>query len=865
MERIAISELWVMDRPTNEQTNLAKRAEIDDIIEKLQSTNEILAPIIGHNIPIALTLNQFETVAHGILESKNDFDIDPFSPQIPKKENFVISQGGLTAQHLQKFDLEQLLIKEQLEALKHMHLAIAGKEQRPLSPEVIQIISDFIPRGTPIDELPIRHIGPGNYYQQNIVFDMDIAKATMIKELTRQANNIQIKPENIETCIGHQPPQIRLLQVKYPVSMETFQIPTQLLKDEQHPLYNYWRVIKDANDDKHLQKERLQSKAHFVNIKINVIPAMNVSEEERIKIEKKPTSQERIAAAHRIFITKLTKLINLQEIETSPDFMLAFMIEMNTAHSTKLIFRKSVPMDHTVFLVNDADYEISSDDSWESWNDDEHEDHNHYYNNRLRMAVAAPGIQRKFHFQTMMDSTDVLDYKETLTALQIKLEQINLQLEEQAMQQIIIENKYGESTINKLENDITNLKSVLRVSTSELLQTKLHQMQQELQQIKRERPQKLQQATQLRANATKIKKKIAEQIKLYCGNTFTPVFQEPIQLQSHEKHQNGMVNMTIIIAVNSKLNRLSGRRISIQANSVERLFMMNYRQGVIKYEGDSQHHHSTETMKKLINYTERKYRIKKEMQLFSRIKAEKKDEFVEKYIEGQIDLQYGVVDILQISNCLDNKYQQQIPYNHATATTVTNKLKYINHDTYDQIMIIDKQMKIVYITDENKEIAEAITTTMNAIPDEIQQQQQRLNDVDVDVDDEEEEEEEEMDVELKDIERQEEHAFIVKIDQSIDEVRNIQPTFEMQQLINITWNDQQNNEIEKRWKTIIMNKEQSRLLRRQHQISIPYKSLICTIESKEINDCLSEIEKSKEGALNINFIGNKAKKKSTTI
>ena len=863
LQKITINDLWMMDRPTEEQRNLAKNDDIVGVIDKVQSMSDTLAPFIHlREFPVTVTQDQFETIIHAITENKNELDIDPFSPESPKKENFVICPDALSVQQLQKFDLQQMLIKEQIEALTHMWFPNATKEQQDqqLSEETIKIITDYIPRGICVSDLRVISIGHGNYYQQTQVFDMDIAKAEIIKKLTYQIKESLIKPENIEICLGHDPPQIRLLQAKYPVIIDTFQIDSQLLPNEQHSAYNYWCVIKDANEEKQAQKERLQNKSHFVHIKVSAVAAIVVSEDQYLTIENKQTAKQKTAAAHRTFVVKVSQILSLgQRLESSPDFMIALMIEKDIAHSTELIFNETPP-DHTRFIHNDI---IFSDDNWDSWDDDDwDQSHNNDDFNQMRMAITAPGIKQKFHFQTMIDQTEVIRYQSMLTAFKLAQRKMNLEIENLVLDNEAINVKYNDETMKALEAEVTRLRNFLRDSSSEPLQIQLNEREQELINRRRDRISKLERQKKIQQQLKEMKEKkprIDKLIKLYSEKTYSPVFHETIQLRSHRSHQNGMVNMTIIIGINSSLNRLAQRRVSIQANSVDRLLMMNFKQGVIKYKPDSRFHHDTGKMKKLIANLERTYRTKKERELFSRVKSEKEDEFVKKYLEGEIDLEYGVIDILKFSNCLGNKHHQEnVPYNHLNATTSTNKIKYINQtDGCKQIMIIDKETKRIYITREgcqDDSTATAITRTMNAIPEQLQLDDEEedielsdidieLNEIDIGIND----------VEVKSIEKEKQGVFRVKIKESIEEITEIQPTLEMQHLIDVTWNHEENNNDVKKWKTIIMNEEQTRVLRQHHKGAIPYKSLICTIERKKIMKAAGDINCYKSGWTDTTF------------
>ena len=856
-KKMTINDLWIMDRPTEEQRNLAKNADIVDVINQIESRNETLAPLVWLNkLPVTVTGPEFEIITHAIVEFKNELDIDPFSPESPKKENFVICPGALTVQKLQKLDLEQILIKEQIEALKYIWFPNATKEQedQQLSEEIIKIITEYIPRGICVCDLRVISIGHGNYYQQTQVFDMDIAKSEIIKKLTSQINNHLIKPENIEICLGHDPPQIRLLQAKYPVFVDTFKIGSQLLPNEQHSAYNYWCVMKDANEEKQAQKERLENKSHFVHIKVSAVAAIIVTDDEHLMIEDKPTPEQRMAAAHRIFTVKVSKILTQeQRLESSPDFMIALMIEKDTAHSTELIFNETPP-DHTRFIHSDNEQEVFSNDDWDSWDDDDwSQSHNINDFNQMRMAITAPGIKQKFHFQTMIDQTEFDQYQSMFNVFNLSKQKQRLQIQKLVMENQTIEIKYGDATMKALETEARRLRKLLGDSASEALQMQWKKSEQELISRRTHRISKLQRQKEVQQQLKKEreKKQIAEKlIKLYCEKTYSPVFHETIQLRSDAAHQNGMVNMTIIIGINSSLNRLAKRRVSIQANTIERLLIMNYKQGVIKYKPDSYFHHDTAKMKKLICNLERTYRAKKEEELFSRVKSEKKDEFVQKYLQGEIGLHYGVTEILKFSNCLENKdHQENVPYNHLNATTSTNKIKYINHtDGSKQIMIIDKESKKIYITYQGVQdfqIATAITRTMNSFAAEDEKKKQKeaedveindieFNDIDIDID-------------VNDVEKEKQGAFRVEIKESIEDVTEIEPTLEMQDLINVTWNHEENNNNVKKWKTIIMNKEQSRVLRQHHQMAIPYKSLICTIERKKIMKAASDVNTYKSG------------------
>ena len=853
----AINDFWIMDRPTDEQRNLAKNADIVDVINKVQLISETLAPfLLLRELPVALTKDQFQRLFQAIIESKNKLDIDPFSPESVKKDNFVICPYALTVQKLQKLELQQMLIKQQIEALKQMWVPNATKEQQEqqLSEETIKIITDYIPTGICVSDLRVVSIGYGNYYQQTQVFDMEIAKAEIIKQVTFQINNFLIKPENIETCLGHDPPQIRLLQAKYPVMIDTFQIDSQLLPNEQHSAYNYWCVMKDANEQK-----QPQNKSHFVHIKVSAVAAIVVSEEEHIAIEKKPTPEQVVAAAHRRFILKVSKILNKgQRLESSTDFMIALMIEKETAHSTELLFNKTPP-DYTRFIYNDDEHEISSDDDWDSWNDDDWDQfHNNNDLNQMRMAITAPGIKQKFHFQTTLDQTDVLEYQRIPTVFKLCQRKLDLEIENLVKDITKINLKYNDKIMQALEAEVSRLRKVVRDSSSESLLMEFKKQEQELITRRRDRGSELQRKNKVQEELKKYneKKQTVEKLfKLYSEKTYSPVFHETMQLRSHESHQNGMVNMTIIICVNSSLNRLAQRGVSIQTNSIERLPIMNYKQGVIKYKPDSRFHHDTAKMKKLISNLERTYRAKKERELFSRIKSEKKDEFVQKYLEGEIDLDYGVIDILKFSNCLDNKdHQQNVPHNHLNATTSTNKIKYINQpDGTKEIMIIDKETKTIYITQQDTPLADAITTTMNAIPDQIHLEDARVEEKDkeeeaedIEINDIEFNDIEFNDIQEKDVEKERQGVFRVKIKESIEEITERQPTLEMQDLIDVTWNHEENNDV-KKWETIIMNEEQSRVLRKHHKMAIPYKSLIGTIERKKIMKAAKDVSCYKSG------------------
>ena len=198
------------------------------------------------------------------------------------------------------------------------------------------------------------------------------------------------------------------------------------------------------------------------------------------------------------------------------------------------------------------------------------------------------------------------------------------------------------------------------------------------------------------------------------SSSYSPIIEshEFLPTGPQQQENNYFINISIIPKY---VDDIKYPIVARQCPKVKELMMMNFATGSIECIFDHNTDRSLKSNRKhLTLFINRDYLVRKHQQISLC------GNLVERYKSGEIDLSFDVIDILNVCQgiTLQNQYKQYIPiYTNRTSFTDSLILSFIQYSKMEQIMMVDKMTKIVYVSSENELLKEKLNFAFNSIPD----------------------------------------------------------------------------------------------------------------------------------------------------